>query len=263
MNSPCLSCSTFCGMLLVSVHAERWPSSMKLSCAGLCPHSAASAKFWRGSWGCGDMLEGWRRGWEWACAWDIRRGCNCNWERDWDRVGGWFCGLALDKSTNMGAADEGWLADESEGMEEEQESGTTVCSWGELLSDDGADQWETRGEFWEGGPFSGPNSACSTFLVLSGEDGSATRKEGGFWSSEQSMVACWVKEGGAGEQLCEDTLGGGVTALGISSVEALWKRGLRRRVTSWRSWLTAVTWRERMLIWGEWNRRFELPLLKS
>lgn len=52
----------------------------------------------------------------------------------------WFCGLALDKSTDMGATDEGWLAEESEGMEEEQECGTTVCSLGELLSDDGADQ---------------------------------------------------------------------------------------------------------------------------
>lgn len=240
-------------MLLVSVHTERWPSSIKLSSAGLRLHSAASAKFWRGSWGCGDMLEGWRRGWEWewSCVLDIRTGCSCSWDRDWDRVRGWFCGPALDKSTNAGATDDGWLAEESEGMEEEQECGTTVCSWGELLSDDGADQWEAGGEFWEAGPFRGSNAPCNTLLVLSGEDASGTRKEGGFWLSEQSTGACWVKGGGAGEQLCEDTLGGGVTALGISIVEALWKRGLRRRVTSWSSWLTAVTWRERTLIWGE------------
>lgn len=251
------------------LHTERWPSLIKLSCAGLCLHSAASAKSWRGSWGCGDMLEGCRRGWEWECPWVLDRcagcscSCSCSWDRDWDRAGGWFCGPDPDKSTNAGATDDGCLAEESSGMEEEeeQECCTTVCSWGELFNDDGADQWEARGELWEAGSFRGSNSPGNTLFVLSGEDASGTRKDGGFCWLEQSTGACWVNRGGAGEQLCEDTLGGGVTAPGISSVEALWKRGLRRRVTSWSSWLTAVTWRERTLIWGRQIGRSKSPLL--
>lgn len=118
------------------LHAECWPSSTKLSCAGPRPRSA---EFWGGGRGCGDMLGGWRAGWEreWPCVWDIRAGWKWSCDRDWDRVGGWFRGPALDESTRAAGAaeddgdDGGWLAEDSEGMEEEEEEGdcgTTVCS---------------------------------------------------------------------------------------------------------------------------------------
>lgn len=41
---------------------------------------------------------------------------------------------------------DGWVEEEREGMEEEEKGcGTAVCSWGELLSDGGAEQWVAGG----------------------------------------------------------------------------------------------------------------------
>lgn len=44
-------------------------------------------------------------------------------------------------STRRGVVDERWLDEDREGMEEDEWGcGITVCSWGELLSDGGAEQ---------------------------------------------------------------------------------------------------------------------------
>lgn len=65
------------------------------------------------------------------------------WDSEWDWSGKWSrsrdCGS--DKSTRRGVMDNGWLDEEREGMEVEEEGcGTIVCSWGELLSEGGAER---------------------------------------------------------------------------------------------------------------------------
>lgn len=59
---------------------------------------------------------------------DIQMGCSWSWDRDRDRAGGRVCGPALDGSAGAGATHDGWLAEESDGMEEEQECGIRACS---------------------------------------------------------------------------------------------------------------------------------------
>lgn len=63
-----------------------------------------------------------------------------------DRFGGRGCVCGSlpvpDKSTRRGGTDDGWLYEEREGMDEDEEEGggMAACSWREQLREEGADQ---------------------------------------------------------------------------------------------------------------------------
>ncbi|KAA8579794.1 hypothetical protein FQN60_006887, partial [Etheostoma spectabile] len=62
--------------------------------------------------------------------------------RVWGHAGG--LGKRLEKRLGKGGVmDDGWLDEEREGLEMEEGCGTGVRSWGEVLSDGGAERWDT------------------------------------------------------------------------------------------------------------------------
>lgn len=224
-------------------YTDDLPSSMKLSSAAAepSPKSCASRSS-GGSRDCGSApgggVKGWERLWRGGQHWGSWWIWPAERERLWGRDGGWNCvcgSLPVPDMTSEKVGDVGWLDEEGEG--EDGRGGAKDTQ----LREEGADQWEDS----EG--FASLVSVAKRWWCSTGSGVPSSW----FWSSGQSAgewrEAAW---GGAGEQLSEDTLGGGVTAaLGTSRAAGTWQSGLRRRVISCSSWLTAVTWRESTLIW--------------
>lgn len=217
------------------------PSSMKLSSASVAPSpkscaSRSSGVFRDCSTASGAGVKGWERQWRGVQRWGSWWIWPAERERLWGRGWGWNCvcgSLPVPETTSVG--DVVWL--DKEGEEDNGRGGAEDTQ----LREEGADQWEDS---------RGLVSLALATKRLRCSTGSGVLLSW-FWSSGQSVGVCrGAAWGRAGEQLSEDTLGGGVTAvLGTSRAEEPWQSGLRRRVISCSSWLTAVTWRESTLIW--------------